>query len=654
MSTLDQLLKLAGNLPLDKLAPYLSSLLPLDRLPLDKLAGHALGKLDELKNRERMSSVDTAWLRMDSPVNLMMIVGVMMFDGAPDLARIRRTVEARLSRYARFRQRVVQDGSGAYWVEDEHFDIGNHVHAMNLADGAVRDAPPDAAGDTAGRRAAGRGNAGAGSTARSAGNKEALEQYVAALTTQSLDFNKPLWHMTVVQRYEGDGVRGHALILRIHHCIADGIALIGVMYSLFDETHDAPEAGEEPEGLKRAREKREAKRAAHAELDFMEQLFAPVSDAAGRALAVGGDVASRYMDMMSNPEKFAGYAKIAAAVTAEIAELATMPNDSATRFKGKPSAVKKVAWSAPLPLADVKAVCKVLGVSVNDILLASVAGAMRSYLAHKGDDTAGIEVRGFVPVNLRPRGAEHKLGNHFGLVALLLPAGIEDPFVRLYDVKQRMDALKSSYQAALSMGILGTVGFLPRVIQKQVLDMFSGKGSAVITNVPGPQQALHMAGARLAQQMFWVPQSGDIGIGVSILSYNGQVQFGLVTDRKFVDDPQEIVNRFAPELDKLVYWLLLEGAPPEGVTLPDSKQEQSAEPLTPTVSSAIAPKPAPTKARRPAAPAKTRRAKTPAAGAGAASAAVATVNTAAGTSSSAMPATAPRMKKKGLLARARA
>ena len=631
MTALDQLIKLAGNLPLDRLAQYL----PLDRLPLDKLAGNALGKLDQLKNRERMSSVDTAWLRMDTPTNLMMIVGVMMFDGAPDLARIKRTVAARLSRYLRFRQRVVQDGSGAYWVHDEHFDIGNHVHAVNLA-----------------------GVADSTSQSGSAGNKEALEQYVAALTTQSLDFNKPLWHMTLVERYQGDGVSGHALILRIHHCIADGIALIGVMYSLFDETGDAPEEGEEPEGLKRMREKREAKRAARAELDFMEQLFAPVSDAAGRVLAVTGDVASRYMDMMSSPEKFADYAKIAAAVTAEIAQLATMPNDSATRFKGKPSAVKRVAWSAPLPLADIKAVCKVLGVSVNDILLASVAGALRSYLAHKGDDTDGVEVRGFVPVNLRPRGAEHKLGNHFGLVALVLPAGIEDPFARLYDVKRRMDALKNSYQAALSMGILGTVGFLPRAIQKQVLDMFSSKGSAVMTNVPGPQQALHMAGARLAQQMFWVPQSGDIGIGVSILSYNGQVQFGLVTDRKFVDDPQEIVKRFAPEFDKLVYWLLLEGAPPGGFELP--KDWSAGESPAPTVSDGMSGTSAATKGRRPAvsagaAPAPALRLKDlalPAHNVAAANAAMANM-TGTAQLETARPAK-PRMKKKGLLARARA
>jgi WS/DGAT/MGAT family acyltransferase len=613
MTALDQLMKLAGNLPLDKLSQYLQ----LDRLPLDKLAGNAIGKIDELKNRERMSSVDTAWLRMDTPTNLMMIVGVMMFDGPPDLARIRRTLDARLSRYARFRQRVLQDPSGAYWVHDEHFDIGNHVHVVNL---------PGASGTD---------------------NKQALEEYVAALTTQSLDFNKPLWHMTVVERYEGDGVVGHALIVRIHHCIADGIALIGVMYSLFDEVPDTPEEGQEPDGLRRLREKREAKRAARAELDFMEQLFAPLSDATSKALSVSGDFAARYMDMMSNPEKFADYAKIAAAVTAEIAELATMPNDSATRFKGKPTAVKRVAWSAPLPLTDIKAVCKVLGVSVNDILLASVAGAMRSYLAQKGDDTEGVEVRGFVPVNLRPRGAEHKLGNHFGLVALVLPVGIENPFVRLFDVKRRMDELKNSYQAALSMGILGTVGFLPRTIQKQVLDMFSSKGSAVMTNVPGPQQALHMAGARLAQQMFWVPQSGDIGVGVSILSYNGQVQFGLVTDRKFVDDPQAIVDRFEPEFEKLVLWLLLEGAPPA-----DSSMPMAAEPHVPTGLDDMPSKPAPTKASRPMPGGKKAK---PATRKKQVRAAAATTPAAEAAEPAAEPAPAapPRMKKKGLLARAR-
>jgi WS/DGAT/MGAT family acyltransferase len=532
MISIDQLAKLAGNLPLDKLSQYL----PLEKLaqmlPLDKLAGNAAGKFDEMKNRVRMSAVDTAWLRMDTPTNLMMIVGVLMFDGGIDVARFKRTVQKRLLRYPRFRQRVIQDPSGAYWLDDAHFDIDNHVHAVNLP---------------------------------GAGGKEALEQYVAALTTQSLDPYKPLWQMTVVENYSGDGVAGSAVIVRIHHCIADGIALIGVMYSLTDTEADAPEEGVEPEALRRAREKGKAKKQAAKDSfggDFMASLFQPLSSATQKAMSMSSGMWSKSLDMASNPEKFGAYAKMAADITSEIAALATLPPDSSTSFKGSPSAIKRVAWSSPLLLADIKAVCKVLGVSVNDVLLASVAGAMRSYLDERGEADAKTEVRGFVPVNLRPSGDEHKLGNHFGLVALTLPVGVEDPQARVLEVKKRMDDLKKSYQAALSMGILGTVGFLPRQVQKQVLDMFSSKGSAVMTNVPGPQVPLYLAGRLLRQQMFWVPQSGDIGLGVSILSYNGYVQFGLISDRKFVAEPAAIVDRFAPELEKLVIELMIEGKAP--------------------------------------------------------------------------------------------
>ena len=525
MTVLEQVLKWAGNLPLERIAQYL----PLDRIPLDKLAGNAMEMVDELKNRERMSSVDTAWLRMDTPTNLMMIVGVMMFEAPMDVARFKRTLTHRLLRYQRFRQRVVQDASGAYWFDDEHFDIDNHVHSLNLP------AP---------------------------GGKAALQSLAAALASQSLDHNKPLWMMTVVENYDDHGVRGSAVVVRSHHCIADGISLTGVMYSLADETPDAPEEGIEPEAMRRARARRAARHESHEERDLLASLYEPLGDAATKALAMSGDLWSKYQDMLSHPDRVAEAAKVAADVTTELAALALLPADSDTSFKGKPSAIKRVAWSEPMPLTDVKSVCKVLGVSVNDILLSCCAGAMGAYLRAKGETTEGVEVRGMIPVNLRPRGQEHTLGNQFGLVLLALPVGIENPFLRLYEVKRRMDELKSSYQAMISMGILGAVGFLPRPLQKQVLDIFSTKASAVMTNVPGPQQALYLAGSQMSQQMFWVPQSGDIGIGVSILSYNNQVQFGLITDRKFVPEPADIVDRFMPEFEQLLFYLLLHGTPP--------------------------------------------------------------------------------------------
>lgn len=564
MSALEQVLKWAGNLPLERLMQYL----PLDRIPLDKIAGNAALAMGEFKNRERMSSVDTAWLRMDTPVNLMMIVGVMMFDGPMDMARLKRTLTHRLLRYKRFRQRVVQDPSGAYWVDDENFDIDNHVHAVNLPE---------------------------------PGGKLALQGLAAALATQSLDQNKPLWTITVVERYDDHGVLGSAVIIRIHHCIADGIALIGVMYSLTDEAADAAEEGIESEGLRRAREKRAARGAAREERDLLASVFDPISDAASKALSMSGDFWSKYQDVLSNPEKVADAARVAADVTTEVAALALLPADSETSLKGKPSAVKRVAWSEPMPLAEIKSVCKVLGVSVNDILLSCCAGAIGEYLRSNGEATEGVEIRGMVPVNLRPRGQEHQLGNHFGLVVLTLPVGIENPFVRLYEVKRRMDELKNSYQAIISMGILGAVGFLPRPMQKQVLDLFSSKATAVMTNVPGPQTPLYMAGNRLAQQMFWVPQSGDIGVGVSILSYNNQVQFGLVTDRKFVPEPARIVDRFSPEFEKLVFYLLLNGSAPQ-IDEPQAGEEPDSPPAPKQPGSVKKQtgRPGPAKARAPA------------------------------------------------------
>ncbi|MBL8378469.1 MAG: wax ester/triacylglycerol synthase family O-acyltransferase [Burkholderiales bacterium] len=515
-----------------------------------------------------MSAVDTAWLRMDSPTNQMMIIGVMMFDGPTDVERFKRTIGARLLRYARFRQRVVQDATGAYWIDDDNFDLDNHVACMNLA---------------------------------SPGDKAALQGLVATLAAQALDHNKPLWSMTVIENYSDSGRTGSALITRIHHCIADGIALIGVLGALTDSTPDADESGIEPEALRRARERREKKKAA-APADLFGGLVAPVAAAANRALGASSGLWEMSQEALANPEKIAEVAKVAADVTTELAALALMPSDSATSLKGKPGTVKRVAWSEPLPLADVKAVCKVLGVSVNDILLSSCAGAIRDYLESKGEATDAVEVAGMVPVNLRAPGDEHRLGNHFGLVLLSLPVGIAHPFVRLYEVKRRMDALKGSWQAMISMGILGTVGFLPRAMQKQVLDLFSAKASAVMTNVPGPQIPLYIAGRRLVQQMFWVPQSGDIGVGISILSYSGQVQFGLITDKKFVAEPARIVERFAREFDKLVYYLLIEGAAPaDQARVPPSapvRKPRAAPAANPPAQGKRAARPAPARSRR--------------------------------------------------------
>lgn len=464
-----------------------------------------------------MSSVDTAWLRMDRPNNLMMIVGVMVFGGRVDYQRLLKTLRARLLPYPRFHRRVAFDASGAWWDDDPDFEIESHV---------LRTALPGS------------------------GGKAELQKLVAELVSQPLNPHKPLWQFQLVDNYLG----GSAMIARIHHCIADGIALIGVMQSLTDEAADAPI--EPPPGS--LPPKKKGKGGSSGEGHLWDPLLAPLESAMAATMKWSGTLVSKSVDVWQHPEQAVDYARISASIATDIGEIALMPNDTQTRFKGRPGTVKRVAWSDPMSLDEIKAVGKALGCSVNDVLLSCVAGALRDYLAAQGDPVDGIEVRAMVPVNLRPPGREHQLGNQFGLVPLLLPVGIDHPITRVFEVRRRMEKLKGSYQAALAMGLLGILGVCPKTIQSQILGLIARKASAVMTNVPGPQKQLWMAGEKLVEQMFWVPQSGDIGVGVSILSYNGQVQMGVITDKRFVPDPERIVASFEPQFEHLLLLLLME------------------------------------------------------------------------------------------------
>jgi WS/DGAT/MGAT family acyltransferase len=167
------------------------------------------------------------------------------------------------------------------------------------------------------------------------------------------------------------------------------------------------------------------------------------------------------------------------------------------------------------------------------------------------------EIRATVPVNLRPLEHAKNLGNHFGLVFLSLPIGESNPVDRVKQVHTRMNELKESKQAAVAFGLLAALGMGPSALQKPALDLLSEKATTVLTNVPGPQQPLYLGGGEVREMMFWVPQNGGIGMGISILSYNGKVFFGVITDRKLVPDPRKIIQRFRPEFENLLYLSLM-------------------------------------------------------------------------------------------------
>lgn len=460
--------------------------------------------------REKMAAVDTAWLRMDRPTNLMMIVGVMVFNQRLDFKRLRNTIEARLvGRYRRFRQCAAQEIAGAFWQDDPDFDIDAHLKRRAL---------PDKAG------------------------KKELQALAGELAVQPLNPGKPLWRFDLIEDYEG----GSAIVVRIHHSIADGIALVGVILSLTDLSPHAP--AQEPAAPEA--DATDADEASGGLLDTVAEMLAS-------ALSMGSELGSKALDLASDRDRMSTYGRHGIGLLTELAKLLAMPSDSPTSLKGKTGTVKRVAWSDPIPLGEVKALGKALGCSVNDILLSAVAGAFRSYFLQKGETVRDVEVRAMIPVNLRTPRDEGTLGNRFGLGTLSLPLHEGNPFARLFLVRSRMNELKGSYQPPLTLGILAAVGLAPKMIQQQFLDILAAKASTVMTNVPGPKQPLYLAGSRLDQCMFWVPQSGDIGIGVSILSYNDNVQFSLITDRHFVPDPETIAPLFAAEVEKMMLALLM-------------------------------------------------------------------------------------------------
>jgi len=234
-----------------------------------------------------------------------------------------------------------------------------------------------------------------------------------------------------------------------------------------------------------------------------------------------------------------------------LGRLVLLPPDQQTAFKGELGRRKRAAWSKPVPLDDFKAIGRAFGATVNDVLVATATGALRRYLEARGEPTGGVSIRASVPVNLRPLDEAHKLGNSFGLVFLTLPVGTVDPVKRLRSIKKEMDELKRSPEALVAYAVLNLMGFAPVEVERLGLRFFGSKATAVLTNVPGPREPLYLAGRRLNHVMFWVPQSGHLGLGISILSYAGGVMLGVATDEGLVSDPERIVDGFEKEFKSL-------------------------------------------------------------------------------------------------------
>jgi len=439
-----------------------------------------------------MSSVDAAWLGMEDPTNLMMVTGVMVLDGPVDLKRLRLVLERRLAPFGRFHQRVVRPRTRAglpHWEDDPNFDVDNHVSHIAL---------PAPSGDVA------------------------LRSLVSDLMSAPLDFTKPLWHIHVIDGYDGRSV----VLTRIHHSIADGIALVRVLLGLTDET---------AQWKTPARHSPRSKDGAGLSLDWLPAAFR-------RGLSAG-------QKLVAQPDRVLDAARLGVHGAYRLGRLVVLPPDPATVFKGDLGRRKRAAWSETLPLYDFKAIGKAFDATVNDVLIGTATGALRRYLERRHQPTTGVAIRASVPVNLRPPDRAHELGNAFGLVFITLPVGVADPVRRLRAIKKEMDGLKKSPEALVAFGVLSLMGLAPVEVEQVGLRFFGSKATTVLTNVPGPRQPLYLAGRKIDRVMFWVPQSGRLGLGISIISYAGGVMLGVASDARLVPDPERIVEAFKLEFE---------------------------------------------------------------------------------------------------------
>ena len=454
-------------------------------------------------SRHKMPAADAAWLHMDRPTNPMVVNGLVVLGETPDPDALAAVLDRRLAaRFPRFRQRIVEPlGRAPAFEDDPGFDVADHLHRVVLP------AP---------------------------GDRAALQATVSDLVTPRLDPGKPLWHVHLIENYEG----GAAMLWRIHHCIADGVALGRVMLSITDDevAGEAPASPPSPEAAPSA----------------LRRLAGAPLAAASAIRGVGAAAVHEGMESLAHPDHLRELAGTALRDASTAATLLAGSADAPSDLRAPLSGTRRVAWSDPVPLARIKRAAHRRRVTINDLLVTALAGALHELLGSGGESPE--EIHAMVPVNLRSldQPVPADLGNAFALIVLELPVGAVAPAERLREVSSRMDAIKSTHEAPISFGILSAIGLTPPWVEDRLISFFTDKASLVVTNVPGPRQRLHLAGAPVTGVLVWAPCSGSLGMTVSIFSYDGDVTAGFMADTALVDDPGRLVRAYEDALHELL------------------------------------------------------------------------------------------------------
>ena len=498
--------------------------------------------------RRRLGVQDALWLEMDRPNNLMVVDSVIWTAEPLDFAALREVFEERLlDRYPVFKSRAVQDEDGDWWWEpDPDFNFDNHVSLVSLHN-------PD--------------------------DPHALQELVAAHRNDMLDRDRPLWQSIWIRRFG----EGSAMILRSHHAIADGIRMVQLAMSLFDATPKGgpilapasiqPGSPPHPPGQPLAQRVRtgaaEVARTAGSAVSRVNgapELFEragrlgrfvlrnPVG--AGATLltasrAIAADLAGTVRVAVPGGGALVDVFSAVPGDVDTVRKLLLGTRNDATIWTGTAGEKKSVAWSEALPLAAIKALARANRCTVNDVLVACVAGALHDYL--RAHDALCSSVTFMVPVNLKPLDLTlpDTLGNDFALVQLELPTDEPDPIKVLAAAKRRMDRIKHGHEAALAFRFQETIAGFSRGLYEASVDLFANRTLGTLTNVPGPPAPVYLVGSQVEGIVGWAPVSGDQPMSFTISSYNGRVMVGIACDTELVPDHEMIVDGFVDAFERL-------------------------------------------------------------------------------------------------------
>jgi len=496
----------------------------------------------ESSDNEYLSGTDNAWLRMGDRTNRMIITAVLFFDEPVSYDDLEEKLEERLLPFKRFRQRVVTPWHRLRpkWEMDPLFDIDTHLAHVSL---------PEPQG------------------------KEELQRFVAEKMNQDLDRSKAFWQGWLVDGAgEGDG---NALVVRIHHALGDGFALLYVLLGLADDpaSIDMP-LGDVPPPPGISDEEWQRMAVDAPEPDEMED----GEDGLDETL-YGSEGADEDVEGDRKDEKKGSSVMEKVYTGANMAKIGydslTMSKEPKTSLRGDLELTERVSWTETFETENVKKVGHAYDGTMNDVLMAATAGGFRRYLIDNGEEVPGdLDLRCAVPVNLKPlEERTEELGNYFGLGFLELPVGIEDPQERMEMIQDRTGMLKQGTEAYLMYLSLSLVGALPRFMQYLVMRRFHNRMTAAVTNVPGPKEAIEFAGKEVSDIKFWVPRSEDIGVGISIFSYNGGVSVGVAADESLVPEPDRLADAFNREMEAILETVEMEGEVDEG----EEKEEKEAE-----------------------------------------------------------------------------